>query len=356
MKNMYDVIIVGLGPGGSTAAYCLAQMGRKVLGLEKAKMPRHKPCAGCISARIQDIFDEDITALSEKEITRIIINFHGEGDIEICSKEPVAYMVSRDFFDYHLMKKAKTAGADVRDNEGVNKIEVLPDGYIVYTERQQYKCRYLIGADGVNGITSRLLGYNRRKDVAWAFESDAKLLPKVSDDIKDTAKLDLGVIPYGYGWIFPKKGYWSFGVGSGKHLQEHPTKYYQTFLKEQDINDSIILEENRRGYRIPYFNGTKTQLSKDRSLLVGDAAGLVDPFLGEGIYYSIRSGQIAAGTIHNALKSGIGDISAYQKLVAEEFYPEFEIAKKLSNFVYRYNRFSFAFFKFMPVEGPGHSH
>ncbi len=348
---MYDVIVIGLGPGGSTAACRLAQMGLKVLGLEKAKMPRSKPCAGCISARIHDIFDEDITALSEKEITRIVINFHGEGDINLRSEEPVAYMVNRATFDHHLMKKAKTAGADVRDSEGVNKIEVMQDGFKVYSGKQHYECRFLIAADGVNGISSRLLGYNRRKDVAWAFESDAKLSPKISDEIEDTARLDLGVIPYGYGWIFPKNDSWSFGVGSGKRLQEHPKKYYQTFLKEQDINDRIILEENKRGYRIPYFNGRKTQLFKDRSLLIGDAAGLVDPFLGEGIYYAIRSGQIAAETIHNAVKSGKHDISSYQKRISEEFYPEFEIAKKLSNLIYHYNRFSFALFKFMPNLG-----
>lgn len=348
---MYDVIIIGLGPAGSTAAHYLAQKGHNVLGLEKLKMPRHKPCAGCISSRIKKIFDEDITTLSEKEIIKIIINFHGEGDIVINANEPVAYMVNRETFDYHLVMKAQAAGVTIKDAEGVKKIETFSDSYIVHTELEKYHCRYLIIADGVNGISSRLLGYERNKDTAWAFESEAMYDSPESVETENAARLDLGVIPYGYGWMFPKDGYWSFGVGSGKHLPKNPKSYYSQFLKEQNIDPSNITEKHKRGYRIPYFTGTKTKLTIGNSLLVGDAAGLVDPFLGEGIYYAIRSGQIAAETIHNALKSSIKNLFSYQNLIAEEIYQEFEYAKKISDFVYRFNKFAFLMFKLRPVAG-----
>jgi len=310
-------------------------------------MPRHKPCGGCLSAKIQTIIDEDIEALAEDKITKVVLTFHGEGEINVASPEPIAYMVSRDTFDHHMAKKAGAAGAEIHDDEAVTKIEVFEDGYLVYTTRDSYRCRFVVGADGVNGVVSRMLGYGPRRDIAVTLEGEVKVDRQSFEDMKGTVRLDIGAIPYGYGWIFPKENHWSVGVGSVKELSKHPKEFYATFLEEQGV-DEIALEEKRRGFRIPLFAGSKSQLTAGRSLLVGDAAALVDPFLGEGIYYAIRSGQLAADTIHSALASNGAVLTDYQDLVTEEFYADFEAAQRVARFGYRFLRLAFTLFKLHP--------
>ncbi|NIR51735.1 geranylgeranyl reductase family protein [candidate division KSB1 bacterium] len=346
----YDVIVIGLGPGGSTAARELALKGHSVLGLEKVKMPRVKPCGGCLSAKIQTVLDETLEALAEETITRVILTFHGEGDIRVESQEPIAYMVSREKFDYHLYKKAESAGAEVHDGEPVTDIEQDDEGYVVNTQNARYRCRFLIGADGVNGVTSRLLGYASRRNIAVALEGEVKVEERSLKQLNGTVRLDVGAIPYGYGWIFPKQDHWSLGVGSVKELNKHPKDFYSGFLEEQGV-DEIRQEEKLRGYRIPLFASSKSRLTKGRSLLVGDAAALVDPFLGEGIYYAIRSGRIAAETIDAAIETDAPEFPEYQQRVGQEFFPEFEPAHKIAQLSHRFPRLAFALFKFKPAVG-----
>ncbi len=345
--EIYDAIIVGLGPGGSATAYQLALKGHRVLALEKYIMPRQKPCGGCLSAKIRSIIDEDIESLAEDRITKVVLTFHGEGEINVVSSEPIAYMVSRDTFDHHMAKKAGNAGAEIHDNEAVTNIDVFEHSYLVHTTRGSYQCRFLVGADGVNGVVSRLLGYGPRRDIAVTLEGEVKVDRQSFEDMKGTVRLDIGAIPYGYGWIFPKENHWSVGVGSVKELSQHPKEFYATFLEEQGVEE-LVLQEKHRGFRIPLFGGSKSQLTQGRSLLVGDAAALVDPFLGEGIYYAIRSGQLAADTIHAALESDRPVLSDYQDLVTEEFFADFEAAQRVARFGYRFLRLAFTLFKLHP--------
>ncbi|GBE28780.1 putative oxidoreductase/MT0587 [bacterium BMS3Bbin03] len=346
--EIFDVIIVGLGPAGSSTAYQLASRGHRVLALEKEKMPRYKPCGGCLSRKIENILDDDFKPLVEETIYNVILTFQGEGEIRVESKEPIAYMVMRDRFDHFLAQKAAAAGAEVHDNEPVTGIEMRYGEVVVHTKKGTYRAQYLVGADGVNGVVGRALGYGPKRNIAVALEGEANVSPEDLRQLRGTMRLDMGCIPYGYGWVFPKQDHWSLGVGSVKNLARHPGSYYSVFLEEQGL-EGKIQQEKRRGYRIPLFAGRGSQITKGRSLLVGDAAALVDPFLGEGIYYAVRSGQLAAGTLHSAMTLDYSDLSGYGKKVAREMFPEFEAAQKVARFAYHFLRMGFTLIKAVPA-------
>ncbi len=342
-ENEYDVIVIGMGPAGSSAACELARFGHKVLALEKYLMPRVKPCGGCLSAKIQTILDDDLPAMAEAEIRRVILSFRGQSEITIEADAPIAWMVMRDKFDHHLARKAEEAGADVRYGKPVLAIERTEHGFRVRTSVAEYRCTFLIGADGVNGLTSRYLGYAPSREIAVALEGELTLPPETLRTLENTVRLDIGEIPHGYGWLFPKEKNWSVGVGTVKQPERHPREYYASLLKNQHIEDEII-DEQRLGYRIPLFSRRSAEISKDGSLLIGDAAALVDPFLGEGIYYAIRSGQIAAETIHRALEQDTRDLDDYRRRIAEEIWPEFEAAARVAKFAFQFPRLSYAVF------------
>jgi len=260
VENTYDVIIVGAGPGGSSAAYELAKLGHRVLVLEKYTMPRMKPCGGCLSAKLQRIVDDDLAALSETDITRVIFTFRGRHEIVIESPTPVAYMVMRDKFDHYRIQKAVGAGAGFHGGEAVQTIEGRNGYFEARTAKGVYRGRYLIGADGVNGITARALGYGPKRQLAVALEGEATIRPEAFAQMNHTVRLDIGDIPYGYGWVFPKKDHWSIGVGSMRELDKHPKSYYTMFVEDQNIREDIE-DEQRRGFRIPLYGGRKSKIS-----------------------------------------------------------------------------------------------
>ena len=343
----YDVIVVGLGPGGSSAARELAERGLRVLALEKQRMPRYKTCGGCLSAKIRPLLDDDVDEMIEAEIYRVIVTFRGHSEITVESDTPIAYMVMRDRFDHYLAQKAAAAGAEMRDQEPVKSIIRHEDHFEVVTHKGRYRAPFVVGADGVNGISRRALGYTPPRHLAVALEGEARIVPERFSQMQGTVRLDVGDVPYGYGWIFPKKDHWSLGIGTVQHLSTHPKKVYRTFVTHQHVDDAIEQEE-RHGFRIPLFSEKSDPIADEGSLLVGDAASLVDPFLGEGIYYAIRSGRIAGEVIEKAHRQGHRDLSAYQKRIETEMVPDFSAAARIARFGYQYPKLGFTLFKLHP--------
>lgn len=338
---LYDVIIAGIGPGGSTAAYELASRGVKVLAFDKEKFPRYKPCGGCLSLKVEKILPFDFKTVVEDTIYGVVFTYRSKRPLRIVSPKIIGYNINRDRFDNLLKEKAKEAGANIREGERVVNIEEC-DGYVnVKTSDGMYQARVLVGADGANGIVAReVLGLDP-KLCAAAIEAEISFEEKKQAALKGMLLIDFGCIPHGYGWVFPKAKNLSVGIAGISYKVKGKIKgYFNDFVKKEQSLSGLNINDTH-GWTIPYFHPSQAKrqrIAKARVLAVGDAAHLADPFLGEGIYYAIKSGQLAARVISEEIGSENIDVRRYNEVVAAELYPDLEAAAKLGNWVYNYPR------------------
>ena len=332
----YDVIIAGLGPGGATAAYELALKGLNVLAFDKEKFPRYKPCGGCLSLKAEKILPFDFKAVVEDTAYGAVFTFKSKRPVPIISQRPIGYNVSRDKFDNLLKEKAREAGAVVREGERVIGIEECNDYVNIKTAGGSYKARILVGADGANSIVARkVLGFDS-KMCAVAIEAEIPFKKERLAALKGRLLIDFGCIPHGYGWIFPKSKNLSVGIAGISYKVKGRTKeYFHNYVKKEKTLVGLDIN-NVHGWTIPYFHDAGQRIGKGRTLAIGDAAHLADPFLGEGIYYAIRSAQLAAKVVSERIEDATVDVNPYNKAVALELYPELKAAAKLGRLVYSF--------------------
>ena len=330
----YDVIVVGGGPAGATAAYELATSGINVLILEKEKFPRYKPCGGGLSLKIDRVLKFSIKEVIETTVMGVHFSCQGKNGRYILSDRPIAYMVMRDRFDSLLISEATKAGAAFIDGTQVKGIFAAKWGYEVSAGNQTFNCRYIIGADGANGIVQRSLHPQVTRSVAASLETEISVDPRVVDGHNHYVHIDFGAIPSGYAWVFPKRGRFSAGIAGFKGIVKQPRRNFDKFIKGAPSLHGVD-KIDHKGHPIPLFR-TPQPLTKGGIILAGDAGNLVDPFFGEGIYYAVRSAQIASTVVSEAIHKGGSNLSRYDKLLAHELYPEFKAAQKISQVVYTF--------------------
>lgn len=337
----YDVIVVGMGPAGAAAACKLSQAGLSVLGLEKDAHPRYKVCGGGLSARISQILPSDFQTVVEKTIHRVQFAYGGDDSFMIESQEPIAFMVMRANFDQWLMTKAQQAGTEIRENEPVLRLEALAEGVEVVTTEGRYRSSVVIGADGAMSVVAQQLFPGRRMRTIPALESE--ICHGISNYYgeTETTLISLSAVKKGYGWIFPKRDGLSIGVGEFMNGANRPKQSFQRFSIQEPSLAGLQIPAPH-GHPLPIFNrhqGTNSQnwnggLVNHRAMLIGDAGHLVDPLLGEGIYYAIRSGYLAADTIMAVLGNPDRTLKEYETTIMREFGQEFHVASRLARIIY----------------------
>ncbi len=323
MKS-YDVIVVGAGPAGATLGYELACRGLSVLILEKEMLPRDKICAGGLPRRTAGLLDFDIGTVAERTTYGARITYRLGAECVKRHRRPFVYMVTRSSFDHMLIQKAQDAGATVIDGAEVEEVEADGRSAKVATTAGDFKARIVAGADGAKGMVAKSAGLMRgaRLDLALQVE--------VSVDADEMARwdsligIDEGQLPGGYGWVFPKKDHLAVGVGGDARLSKKLKPYLEKMVHHVGIDEAGDI----KGALMP-MRGKGMAIQKGNILLLGDAAGLINPITREGIYYAMRSARLAAPVIAGALQSESIDLSEYQRAVDAQLMPSLQMGGAL---------------------------
>ena len=305
----FDAVVIGAGPAGSTAAYRLARAGASVLLGDRARFPRDKPCGGGLTDRAVDQIPVDVTPVVEDSVSTFELGLAYRQRFERRSKTPLLLMTQRRRLDAFLAEQAAEAGADFR--EGAKVSDVSADGRLT-VDGVAVSAAALIGADGVNGITARSVGLGGGHDHAVALEGNVPHEALDTARFRGRALVELGTVPGGYAWVFPKGNHVNVGVGGwlreGPRLRAHLSRV----CREYGIPEGRL--ESTRGFRLP-MRKPGAAAANQRTLLVGDAAGLVDPLSGDGMYEAFLSARLAAEAVLD------GDLDGYASALARALGP-----------------------------------
>ncbi|MEJ5349630.1 MAG: geranylgeranyl reductase family protein [Desulfosoma sp.] len=295
-----DCVVIGAGPAGSCAARKAAQRGLTTLCFDKERFPREKPCGGALSMNGVKTLDFPLPASVRESYVYGIRAHHGSRVLEARRSQPIAVLVRRETFDTFLVEKALEAGADLHMGEKVLDLEESQHYVTVKTNRGHYRSRYVIVAYGASGVLNRRSQGPASKRKRWKAVTRREALSSLkhpSSRNENFLEFYFDAYPMGYGWVFPLQDGFSIGVG-GLHTGTFSTrKAFLDFLRKFKDSESA----SYRGSIIP-CPGIASVLGTHRILYAGDAGGFGEAFSGEGIYYAMRSGQLASETIADALQ------------------------------------------------------
>jgi geranylgeranyl reductase family protein len=331
METRYDLIVVGAGPAGSSAARRAAEMGLSVLVLERSSFPRPKPCASGLSPRSLLLLGHDVDPVVHVRASVVEVDFgRGRGALWRGSGTAIATTTRREL-DALLVELAREAGARFESGCAVDGVDQDADGVRVVSRGRSWRARALVAADGVRSDVRRLGGL---PDPPMSGAIYVRAFPRSAADLApapDRVILDLSAARRGYGWVFPKRDHLNVGVMSQRGLGAGLKESLSGFLRLRGLESW----RHEGAFAFPVPSGVaRGGLAAGRVLFVGDAAGLADPVTGEGISHAVASGRIAAESIAASILKGESAPEAYERRVFSEIVPALRALARPGNLAY----------------------
>ncbi len=335
----YDVLIIGAGPSGTTLGYLLSELGIRALVIDRMKFPRLKLCGGAITWKTRQIV-EDIFKVSfdEKFVVKNISQeyfVYEKFNLKISQKSPQPfYFINRQEYDRELTVLAEKKSCLFLFGHRVVDID-LTNNTVLTKSGKCLRGEVVVGADGALSIIRKKLFHHDefKKNMALAFQTSVAMENVRKEYQGLTPKLFLGSLRCGYGWLFPHQDSCVLGVaGLLRKNSRIEQKYINFLLKTTTLKLEQILP--LRSHWLPFGNFMDNP-SRGKVLLIGDAAGFVDPLTGEGIYYAHKTAQLASRAISDffATQKNADPARSYKNYL-QPFLTELRISKRLRNLAY----------------------
>ncbi|MFF3975372.1 geranylgeranyl reductase family protein [Streptomyces sp. NPDC001828] len=293
---VWDVVVVGAGPAGASAAYAAAAAGRKVLLLEKAELPRYKTCGGGIIGPSRDALPPGFELPLQDRVHAVTFSLNGKLTRTRRSKKMLFGLINRPEFDAGLVAVAEKAGAEIRTGATVSKVEqhgsAVPDRRtvaVVLADGETVLARAVVGADGSASRIGAHVGV-KTEQVDLGLEAEIPVPASVAEDWKGRVLIDWGPMPGSYGWVFPKGDTLTVGVISTRGEGAATKRYLEDFIARLGLAG---FEPAVSSGHLTRCRSDDSPLSRGRVLVCGDAAGLLEPWTREGISFALRSGRLA---------------------------------------------------------------
>lgn len=329
MTKLYDVVIIGAGPSGTSCAYNIKRFNPEVsvLLLDKAEFPRYKPCGGGVSPEVQNYFDFDLLPGIDSICNEVVMIANGK---QINSKKYPLWMVRREKFDNFLLEKARLVGVEFIHSCEVKEIIQEPNQAKLVTLSGEYYAKVVVIAEGGLGKLAKKLGYTVNNTVLAGIEYE-----HYTQKLDGKLYIDFDYNDSGYAWNFPKSDGLSLGIGGFVKGQEKgkvglPQKL-KNYSQQFDVNE--FDKKNFHGHPILLYSG-RQRLVHGNVMMIGEIAGCVDPLTAEGIRPAIKSGFLAAKVIaYSFAQQKLNALNNYDLAFHREIGQDFYSARIMSYFL-----------------------
>lgn len=318
---MKKVAVLGGGPAGSVAAARLAAAGLDTVVLDE-KLAWEKPCGGGITYKAYSQYPHLIeNDTPKKRVTRTVLSDPKGGSVTLNLSQPLL-IYSRLDLNRMLLERAERAGAQI-EKERVLSLERKDRGWLIKTKSGNIDADFCVVATGARNSLKNVGTEYKASDTMYAL---GYYVPSAQDHI------DIQFFPHleGYIWVFPRCGHLSVGIcGKGEPAQKLRQRL-ERWMAERGIS---LQGASFYGHMIPALERpsfASNRVSGEGWVAVGDAAGLVDPVTGEGIYYAIRSGDLAAQAVLNEHHAPLDKHNAYNTLLHGDFMEDLALGASLA--------------------------